>query len=182
MGKLRGNRVCSLFLLEQTGMADIKEKLKELLDKKFSEEAYQSFFLIEIVQSASEHIQVYIDKDGGLQLEHCVEISRFLEKNIEENAWLGDNYSLDVSSPGVGEPLKIIRQYQNNIGRLLSIELNDSHINAQGTLTEVNEENLVIEYKEKVLAEPGKKKKIEITVQKQIPFSQIKKAIVKIAF
>jgi ribosome maturation factor RimP len=180
--KLRGNRGCSLFLLDKTGMSDIKEKIKNLLEEKFSEETYQSFFLIDIIQSASEQIQVYIDRDAGLQLEHCVDISRFIEKNIEENAWLGDSYSLDVSSPGVGEPLKMIRQYQNNIGRLLSVELVDSHINAQGTLTEVNEEYLVIEYKEKVLAEPGKKKKIEITTQKQIPFNQIKKAVVKIAF
>jgi ribosome maturation factor RimP len=162
-------------------MADIKQKLTEVLEGKFNEEAYTAFFLVDLTQSADEHIQVFLDHDQGLKLEHCVEMSRFLEKYIEENVLLGENYTLDVSSPGVGAPLKMKRQFQNNIGRLLSVELNESHVNAKGILTEVHDEFLVLEYNEKVLVEEGKKKKKEVTVQQNIPFESIKKAVVKIA-
>lgn len=163
-------------------MADIKQTLTEILEEKFKQEDCSSFFIVDIIQSADEHIQVFIDHDNGLQLEHCVMLSRFLEKHIEENALLSDTYTLDVSSPGVGSPLKLKRQYEKNIGRLLGVELNDTHVNANGMLIAVHDDYIVLEYSEKVLVEEGKKKKKEITVQKNIPFENIKKAIVKISF
>jgi acetyl-CoA carboxylase biotin carboxylase subunit len=65
-------------------MSDIKEKINAILEEKFGQEAYHEFFVVEIIQSANEHIQVFLDHDIGLQLEHCVDISRYLEKYIEE--------------------------------------------------------------------------------------------------
>jgi ribosome maturation factor RimP len=138
-------------------MSDIKEKINAVLEEKFRQEAYHEFFVVEILQSANDHIQVFLDHDIGLQLEHCVDISRFLEKYIEENNLLQENYTLDVSSAGVGSPLKQIRQYRKNIGRLLSAELTDTHVNAKGTLVEVTDEYIVLEHSEKV-QEEGKKK------------------------
>ncbi len=162
-------------------MADIKQKLTDLLEERFAEEAHSSFFVVDILHSADDHIQVFVDNDSGLLLEHCVTLSRFLENYIEENGLLGEKYTLDVSSPGVGSPLKLIRQYQKNIGRLLSVELVDSHIHDKGNLVEVNDDFIVLEYKEKI-QEEGKKKKKEVVIRKSIPFDKIKKAVVKIEF
>jgi ribosome maturation factor RimP len=81
----------------------------------------------------------------------------------------------------VGSPLILLRQYQKNIGRLLSAELTDTHINAKGTLVEVQEDHIVLEYSEKV-QEEGKKKKKEVIVRENIPFDRIKKAVIKVAF
>jgi ribosome maturation factor RimP len=162
-------------------MSDIKEKINAVLEEKFRQEAYHEFFVVEILQSANDHVQVFLDHDIGLQLEHCVDISRFLEKYIEENNLLQENYTLDVSSAGVGSPLKQIRQYRKNIGRLLSAELTDTHVNAKGTLVEVTDEYIVLEHSEKV-QEEGKKKKKEVMVQENISYDKIKKAVIKIAF
>ena len=162
-------------------MADIKQTLSTILEEKFGQEDYKEFFVVEIIQSANDHIQVFLDHDNGLQLEHCVDVSRLLEKYIEENNLLSENYTLDVSSAGVGSPLILLRQYQKNIGRLLSAELTDTHINAKGTLVEVQEDHIVLEYSEKV-QEEGKKKKKEVLVRENIPFDRIKKAVIKVAF
>ena len=162
-------------------MADIKQKLSAILEEKFGQEGYQEFFVVEIQQSGNDHIEVFLDHDSGLQLEHCVEISRFLEKYIEENNLLSEKYTLDVSSAGVGSALKLVRQYRKNIGRLLSAELTDTHVNAKGTLVEVNDEYIVLEHNEKV-QEEGKKKKKEVVVRENISYDRIKKAVIKIAF
>jgi len=162
-------------------MSDIKDKINTVLEEKFSQEAYQEFFVVEIIHAQNDHIQVFLDHDKGLQLEHCVEISRYLEKYIEENNLLPETYTLDVSSAGVGAPLKQIRQYRKNIGRLLSAELTDTHVNAKGTLVEVTDEYIVLEHSEKV-QEEGKKKKKEVMVRENIVFDRIKKAVIKIAF
>jgi ribosome maturation factor RimP len=163
-------------------MADIKQKLLEILEEKFGTEGYSSFFVVDILLSADEHLQVFLDNDNGLLLEHCVEISRFLEHYIEENNLLGEKYTIDVSSPGVGAPLILKRQYQKNIGRLISVELSETHVNAKGTLVEVHDDYIVLEYTEKVLVEEGKKKKKEVTLRKNIPFEHIQKAVIKIVF
>ena len=163
-------------------MVEVKQKLIDLLEEKFALEEYKAFYLVDIACGEKDKIQVYIDKDNGLKLEDCVEISRFLEKNIEENNWLGENYSLDVSSPGVGAVLKLKRQYQNNIGRLLSVETTDSNTEINGKLIALSDTFITVETIEKVPVEEGKKKKKEITVEKEITFDNIKKAVVKIAF
>ena len=162
-------------------MADIKQKLSEVLEEKFSQEGYGDFFVVEIHQSPNDHIEVFLDHDKGLQLEHCVEISRVLEKYIEENTLLSEKYTLDVSSAGVGSALKLVRQYRKNIGRLLSAELTDTHVNAKGTLVEVHDDHIVLEHSEKV-QEEGKKKKKEVMVRENITYDRIKKAVIKIAF
>lgn len=162
-------------------MSNIIDKINTVLEEKFCQEAYQDFFVVEIIHSQNDHLQVFLDHDKGLQLEHCVEFSRFLEKYIEENKLLPDTYTLDVSSAGVGSPLKQIRQYRKNIGRLLSAELTDTHVNAKGTLVEVTDEYIVLEHSEKV-QEEGKKKKKEVMVRENIGYDRIKKAVIKIAF
>jgi ribosome maturation factor RimP len=81
----------------------------------------------------------------------------------------------------VGSALKLVRQYRKNIGRLLSAELNDTHVNAKGTLVEVHDDYIVLEHSEKV-QEEGKKKKKEVMVRENIAYDRIKKAVIKIAF
>ena len=162
-------------------MVELTEKLEQLLKEKFETEGYEHFFVVETKKLPADRIQVYVDSDLGLQLEHCVEFSRYLEQHIEENNWLNDKYTLEVSTPGVGTALKLKRQYHKNIGRTVSVELIDDHKHVKGELKAVFEDHIVLEYSEKV-QEAGKKKKKEVTVQRNIPFEQIKKTVVKISF
>lgn len=162
-------------------MVEITQKLEQLLNEKFEQEDYNHFFVVEIRQLPGDLIQVYIDSDKGLQLEDCVLFSRYLEKQIEEHNWLGEKYTLEVSSPGIGTALKLKRQYYKNIGRTVSVELTDSHKHVKGELTAVFDDHIIVAYTEKV-QEEGKKKKKEVVVQRNIPFEQIKKTVVKISF
>ena len=83
-------------------------------------------------------------------------------------------FSLEVSSPGIDEPLKLLRQYKKNIGRNVEVTMTDEN-KQEGKLVAVSEETITIEYIE------GKNKKA-VTVTKEMPLDQVKQTIVQIAF
>jgi ribosome maturation factor RimP len=94
---------------------------------------------------------------------------------IEEKGWYPDgNFSLEVSSAGIEEPLKMIRQYKKNIGRLVEVVLNDE-TRYEGKLISVEDSAIQIEYTE------GKNKKA-VTMVKELPFEQVKQTTVQIVF
>ena len=96
-------------------------------------------------------------------------------KVIEEEAWYPDgNFSLEVSSPGVDEPLQLPRQFKKNVGRKLAVTLQDD-TKMEGKLTEANEDGILLEYTE------GKNKKA-VTINKVLAFDEIKQAVVQISF
>jgi ribosome maturation factor RimP len=162
-------------------MISLKDKLEELLDDKFQEEEFSHLFLVDLKVLPGDNIQIFLDSDESVMFQHCVRISRYLEQHIEENQWLGEKYTLDVSSAGVGAPLVLKRQYVKNIGREVSVQVEDDHKSIKGVLAAVNDETILVTYDEKVRIE-GKKKKELITIKKEIPFNNIKKTIVKISF
>lgn len=162
-------------------MISLIDKLTELLAQKFQEEEFNHLFLVELKQLPGNVIEVFLDSDKAVQYDHCTKISRYLESLLDENGWLGDSYTLDVSSAGVGTPLKLKRQYIKNIGREVSVEVKDDHKNIKGVLTEVKDDSIVIEYQEKIKLE-GRKKKELIQIKKEIPFENIKNTIVTISF
>ena len=135
----------------------------------------EDVFLVSVRIKPTNHIKVFLDADAGLSIDKCVKINRKMYRTIEENAWYPDgNFSLEVSSAGVDEPLLLIRQYKKNMGRNVEVILNDES-RFEGKLLAANENLIQIEYKE------GKNKKA-VTVTKEIPFDQIKQTTVLIAF
>ncbi|MGH1337089.1 MAG: ribosome assembly cofactor RimP [Aureispira sp.] len=162
-------------------MISLTEKLTELLDEKFQEEAFSHLFLVEIKQLPGDVIQLYLDSDEAVTYEHCVKISRHLEAQIEEHGWLGEKYTLDVSSAGVGAPLLLQRQYYKNIGRNVTVDVKDDHKHVKGKLTEVTDSQITVEYEEKVRIEGRKKKELR-TIRREISFENIKKTVVTVSF
>ena len=157
----------------------IEQKIEKLLNEKFAEEAFQDCFIIEIKLSpGGTKLSVFIDSDSSLTFERCQKISRYLEKYLDEEQWLGERYTLEVSSPGIGRPLKFIRQYKKNIGRKVEVALKEGKT-ITGTLAATTEDSITVEAKTRV--KEGKKKKTEL-VQTSIPFDNIKQTIVKITF
>lgn len=135
----------------------------------------EDIFLVSVRIKPTNNIKVFLDADGGLNIDKCVKINRAMYRTIEEEAWYPDgNFSLEVSSPGIDEPLLLLRQYVKNIGRSVEVTLTDD-TKQEGKLLEATEAAITIEYTE------GKNKKA-ITVTKEIPFDQIKQTIVLIAF
>lgn len=154
----------------------VESKIEQLLLKKFEEEEYSDCFIIEILQNNIK-LQIFLDSDSNMDFTKCRKISRYLEEHIDENQWLGEKYTLEVSSPG-DRPLKFPRQYKKNIGRTLEVlTKEDEKIN--GVIVEVNEEGIVLEYKVRI--KEGKKKRTEM-MQTPIAFDNVKKAKIRFSF
>jgi ribosome maturation factor RimP len=132
-------------------------------------------FLVDMKVKPTNNIKIYLDADAGLPLEKCIKINRALYKKIEEAAFFPDgDFSLEVSSPGIDEPLKLHRQYLKNTGRLVEVLKNDG-TKQEGTLSAVSELAITLDFTE------GKGKKA-VQHQIEIPFTDIKHTKVQIKF
>ena len=132
-------------------------------------------FLVEIKINPTNNIKVFIDGDQGVSIEKLVQYNRRLYKQLEEeNIYPNGDFSLEVSSPGLDEPLKLHRQYLKNIGR--NVEVMDKEgKKMEGRLADVSESGIVVEEIK------GKGKKME-TVQHAVSFADIKTTRVQIKF
>ena len=154
---------------DTTSIQAIESLIGELLSET------PDIFLVSVRIKPTNNIKVFLDADSGLSIEKCVKINRLLYRAIEENGWYPDgNFSLEVSSPGLEEPLKMLRQYTKNISRNVAVVLNDNS-KVEGKLLGANEALIQVEYT------VGKNKKA-VTLVKDIPFDQIKQTTVQIAF
>ncbi len=107
--------------------------IQQLIPPLLSEE----IFLVNIKIKPVNNIKIYLDADSGLSIEKCVKINRALYKVIEEKQlYPNGDFSLEVSSPGIDEPLKLIRQYKKNVGREVELHLRDE-TRLKGVLTAV---------------------------------------------
>lgn len=156
----------------------IEDALTKLLESKFEEPDFSDCYIYEIKSDLSKKVVVYIDSDSYLDFRKCQQLSRYLEEHIDKNGWLGEKYTLEVSSPGLEKPLKFKRQYIKNIGRTINIKTNEDQ-ELKGILKSVRDDDVVIEYTEKI--KEGKKKR---TVTRTVPvlFENIKKTTVEISF
>jgi ribosome maturation factor RimP len=152
-----------------------RENQIETVQKLIQPLLVDDIFLVEIKIKPINNIKIYLDADTGLGIEKCIKINRALYKIMEEMAIYPDgDFSLEVSSPGIEEPLKLHRQYLKNIGRQVEVIYIDGTIKT-GKLVSVNENEIEIEYTE------GKNKKA-VLIQLKIPFTNIKQTTVQIKF
>ena len=152
-----------------------KDIVKQLVAEALEEN--EELFLIELIFSGDNKILVEVDGDKGLTLKECMRISRHIEQNLDREE---EDFGLEVTSPDVANPLKVLRQYKKNIGRMLTVKTNDNEID-EGTLVNVNENKISLEWKAR---EPKSIGKGKITVDKtaEIDYSNIQEAKVKIIF
>lgn len=135
-----------------------------------------SLFLISLSISAANKIKVIIDGDQGVPLSECIRVSRKVEHNFDRDE---EDFSLEVSSPDIAEPLLFKRQYKKNINKILKIKTADQNI--EGTLVEVSGESITVEWKSRE-NKPVGKGKITVTHKDEIKFEDIIEAKVKIVF
>jgi ribosome maturation factor RimP len=153
-----------------------KEKIIELLQPYLEDDR---IFIVEVIVTASktrQNITILLDTDEGIKIEECASISRRLAHFIETNELIVDAYNLEVSSPGIDQPLIFKRQYIKNIGRNLKIQIAEGE--QVGTLENVTDEGIV--FKEEVKKSKGKK--VEPKESVIIPFGNIQQAKVQISF
>ncbi|WP_234735666.1 ribosome maturation factor RimP [Tellurirhabdus bombi] len=158
---------------------DVKAKVTELLQPYLNED---QFFIVDIQVSPSRSrskITVLLDSDTGITIDECTEISRRLGSQLEElDLFDGAAFVWEVSSPGIGEPLTLLRQYRKNIGREVTVLLNDGQIR-KGTLEDANDERILIT--ETPVKKP-KKKDPPASGPVEIPFTDIKKTTIQVSF
>ena len=119
--------------------------------RQFTEQLLEGspeLFLVEIRIRPTANIKVFIDGDRGVTIDQLAGINRSLYRIIlASGIFPGDDFSLEVSSPGLDEPLKLIRQYRRNLGRRIEVMLRDGS-RKEGTLVGVDEPGILIETKE----------------------------------
>ncbi|HLO90630.1 MAG TPA: ribosome assembly cofactor RimP [Lentimicrobium sp.] len=145
----------------------------DLLNKTV-EEFLQStdIFVVDIKVKAGNKITILLDKDNGnITIDDCIKLNRKIESAFDRDV---EDYELMVSSAGVGQPLKLLRQYIKIIGKEVDIEYTDKTV-AKGTLIAADSEKITVKFVSKV--------KKEIVEQlKEIPFSQLKSVKEVISF
>lgn len=143
---------------------------------------HPGYFLVEVKIKPTNNVKVYLDGDAGISIEKCIMFNRALYKQFEETALFpSDDFSLEVSSPGLDEPLKLFRQYQKNIGREVEVLLNDSS-KIEGKLTAAAKDAITVEETtgKGVKGRPASKK--QEVIQHNIPFGDIKSTKIQIVF
>lgn len=152
----------------------LKDKVEKLAEQVFEEN--KSLFLISLDINSANHIKIVIDGDEGVSVNDCITVSRGIEHNLDREE---EDFSLEVTSAGVSEPLSMPRQYKKNIGRTLKVKTeNDKFL---GDLVSADEKEIKLSWKAR---EPKPVGKGKVTVQKEaiIPYSDIVEAKVKITF
>ncbi|WP_295338451.1 ribosome assembly cofactor RimP [Flavobacterium sp.] len=152
-----------------------KEKVSNLITEELANNS--SLFLVDLSVSESYKITVTLDGDHGVTLQDCIDVSRAVENNLDREE---QDFSLEVASAGVSSPLKLVRQYKKNIGRTLKVKTTTSET-IEAKLEAANEEYITLVW---TAREPKKIGKGKETVEhkREIPYSEIKEAIVTIIF
>lgn len=78
---------------------------------------------VEYVKERDRFLRVYIDKEGGIGLDDCQEVSGLLDEKLEELNIINDRYILEVSSPGLDRALKKEKDFKREMGKLVDITL-----------------------------------------------------------
>jgi ribosome maturation factor RimP len=148
-----------------------KEKVQFLVEEVLSND----MFIVDITVGIANQILVSVDSDAGISIGECVQISRHVESSLDREV---EDFSLEVSSPGLSMPLKVTRQYLKNIGREVEV-VTKSGEKQKGILKSADSEGFVLEFVVK-----GKVNGIKVEELKSLTynFDQIKTVKIIISF
>ncbi|WP_066632386.1 ribosome assembly cofactor RimP [Labilibacter marinus] len=151
-----------------------KEQIREIIAEKIEAD---DCFIVEVKVSASNKIIVTIDSMNGIGIDYCIQISRLIEGSFDRDI---EDFELEVSTPGLGQPLKVLNQYEKNIGKDIEVTPFET-APFKGKLTEVNEDNFVVEEMKKVKIEGKKKKELQV-INHNYKFDEVKAVKVIVSF
>ena len=151
----------------------MKEKVEQLIAEGVEG---TDIFLVKLTVSSSNDINVLLDSDSGLTLSDCKSISRAIESSLDRE---DEDFSLTVSSAGVGEPL-VLRQYNKNVGRKVRVTLIDGEI-IEAKLVAADDKGVELEWKSRE-KKPTGKGKITVVNDRLLDYQSIKQTIVLITF
>ena len=163
---------CPLFYYHEVMIT--KEQILEIITEKIEAD---DCFIVDVKVSASNKITVLLDSMNGVNIDYCIQISRMIESSFDRDE---EDFELEVSTPGLGQPLKVIDQYKKNIGRQVEITPFES-APFKGELTEVSEEGFVVKEEKKVKIEGKKKKELKV-FNHNYKFDEVKSVKIIVSF
>lgn len=130
-----------------------KNVVKKLVDTWLEDKDY---FLTDLTVSVDDRIVVEIDHKDGVWIEDCVDLSRYIEDHLSREE---EDYELEVGSAGIGQPFKVLRQYEIHEGERVETVLNDGR-KLQGVLSNVTPSGFTLTIEEKIRTEGMKRPKL----------------------
>ena len=150
-----------------------KDKVIKLVEEKLDER----MFLVDVLVSKNNIINVFVDSYDGLTIEKCIEISRNVEHNLDRET---EDFELQVSSPGLTEGFKVKEQYKKYKNREVEISTEDGE-HFEGILKDVNDADITLETSKREKVEGHKKKQL-IVREHKFKYNEIKSAKAVISF
>ena len=144
-----------------------KVKIAELVNEKLTDDQ----FLVDVTVSSSNVIDIMVDSDTGISINQIVEISRFVESNLDREV---EDFELSVFSAGLSEPLSLVRQYKKNLGTEIDVLLTSGQ-KLTGILIKADDHGIDLEVTTKEKSEGSKKKEL-VTRVHSLGYPEIKEA------
>lgn len=156
-------------MIAENQLKDLEHTIENLLNNE------PGYFLVDLKIKPTNNIKVFVDADQGASIDQLTRLNRALYRQLDESGWFPNgDFSLEVSSPGLDEPLKLHRQYLKNLGRPVEIVLKNGN-RIEGKLMEANGSDILVE------EEKGHPKKKEI-LQHKLQIDDIKSTKIQIKF
>jgi len=152
---------------------EFAEEIKNIITRKLAD---PSQFLVDVIvkgHKGPKKVLIIIDSDKGVTIDDCAILSREISKAFDDLQLFEDSYMLEVSTPGLDQPLRLARQYYKNIGRRIKVVTQQQAV--EGKLVEVGEEEIKLEQE----IGAGKHKETRII---ELSFSEIDKTFVLVSF
>lgn len=114
----------------------VDEKQFELVDVEY------------VKEGSNWYLRAYVDKPGGITIDDLETVSRQLSDKLDEGDFISDAYILEVSSPGLGRPIRKDKDFNRNIGKEVEVHLYraiDGQKQYVGLLKSYDKENIVLE-------------------------------------
>jgi ribosome maturation factor RimP len=134
--------------------------------------AGKDIFLVGVNVDNNNKIVVHIDTPEGVSIDDCVRVSRELEGKLDRER---EDFALEVSSPGLDAPFRVIEQYRKNVGKNITVVRKDGE-KLEGVLKDLDEKGIVMDI---ILSKKGGQKN---QMQTKLPFTEIKSARASIKF
>lgn len=103
--------------------AEVEQRCEKMVQPILDENGFELWDVEYVKEGANYYLRVYADKEGGITIDDCVTISRALEVKLDEEDFIEEAYILEVSSPGLGRPLKRERDFERSIGAEVDVKL-----------------------------------------------------------
>ena len=155
-----------------------KEKVIKFAEERI-DELNKGIYIVDMKINNGNQIFLELDvEEGSISIDDCISVSRNVEHNLDREV---EDFSLEVSSAGIDQPFRVLKQYIKNIGREVKVQTYEHGRKFEGLLKSANEDQIVLEVKEKKRLE-GRKKKVWVTEEIPLKYNEIKETKLIISF